>query len=52
MAKDKGWNPVDSVSKTLDVLVVPDRSWTSSKTKNAEKFGVKILTLEEWLENE
>lgn len=52
MARDKGWNPVDSVSKTLDVLVVPDRSWTSSKTKNAEKFGVKILTLEEWLENE
>lgn len=50
-AKDRGFIAVDSVSKDLDLLVISSADWTSSKTKSAVKYGIKIITLQEW-ENE
>lgn len=48
-AQDRGYKPVDGVFKKLDLLVVPNKNWQSSKTRTAEKFGVKIITLEDWI---
>lgn len=50
-AKERGFVPVDNVTKDLDLLVISSRDWTSNKTKTADKLGIKTITLEEW-ENE
>ena len=39
----------DSVSKGLDYLVIEDVNSTSSKAKNARKFGTKLLSEAEFL---
>ena len=48
-AKEKGYRPLPTVTKNLTLLVVPNKNWTSSKTRLAQKFGVQISTLEEWI---
>lgn len=51
LAKERGYNPVDSVTKDLDILVVSSLDWKSNKTETAKKLGVKIMELKDW-ENE
>lgn len=48
IAKSNGFEVVERVSKDLSMLVVPDKSWSSSKTQAAKKQGIKIITEEEF----
>ena len=41
-----------SVTKTTDFLLIPFVGYTSSKVDKANKYGVKILTLDEFRLNE
>ena len=50
IARSRSWVPVDSVSKNLTCLVCADVNGNSSKLKNARKYGVKILSLTEFLQ--
>lgn len=50
-ANERGYVPVENVTKELDLLVISSEDWISNKTKTAERLGIKIMTLEEW-ENE
>ena len=47
----KGYDVVDNFTRDVKYLVIPDKSFTSSKISKAEKLGIKILTIEEamWL---
>jgi DNA ligase (NAD+) len=45
-----GWSEASSVSKNTQVLVVKDPSTTSSKATKARELGIKILSVEEFLE--
>jgi len=48
IAVERGYTPVDRVTSDLTMLVtIPD--WSSSKVKKAEKYGVKIVMLEDWI---
>ncbi len=49
IARERGFNPVSSVSKDLKILVTTEIDRKSSKMDNARKFGVKIITLDDWL---
>lgn len=51
IAKDKGMSILSSVTKDLNILVVSDKSEInpSSKMKKAIKYGIRILTLDEFL---
>ena len=49
LARNAGMRPVDSVSSSLDILVTADLESGSSKIKNARKFGIKIITPDEFL---
>lgn len=49
LAKTKGYQPVDSVSASLSLLVVADANAKSSKLDKAKKLGINIKTLEVWL---
>lgn len=49
IAKEEGYDPVDSVTKNLDLLVCHDINSTSSKIKAARKFNVSIVALKDWL---
>ncbi len=49
LAKEKGLTPASKVSKTLSILVAVDIEGNSSKIKNAKKYGVKLISLEDWL---
>lgn len=49
LAKTKGYQPVDSVSASLSLLVVADINAKSSKLDKAKKLGVEIKELKEWL---
>lgn len=44
IARERGFVPVDRVGKDLDILVCADPSSTSSKLKNAEKYGIRIIS--------
>ncbi len=48
LAEQKGYHPVKSVNKNLDILVVEDPSIESSKLKKADKYGVKIISRNEF----
>lgn len=37
----------DSLNKSVDVLIVPDKNESSSKIEKAKKQGIKVVTLEE-----
>lgn len=43
----KGYDVVDNFTRDVKYLVIPDKSFTSSKIFKAEKLGIKILTIEE-----
>jgi NAD-dependent DNA ligase len=49
IAKERGYTPVDSVDKNLDVLVCADINSNSSKLQKARKYGVKILNVVDFL---
>lgn len=47
-----GWNIETSVTKELNLLVIPVVGFESSKVKKATKYGVQIITLEEFLDGQ
>jgi DNA ligase (NAD+) len=49
MASDRGYQPVDSVTKELSILVANDISSGSSKLAKAAKQGVQLMQLDDWL---
>lgn len=49
IAKEKNIITVNTVSKNLTYLVVADINSNSSKTQKAKKYGITILSLEEFL---
>lgn len=49
LAAKHGFKAVDSVTKELSILVAADLSSNSSKLKKANSFGIKILSLQDWL---
>lgn len=48
IAKEKGFAPVDSVSKNLSMLVVGEKA--GSKLKKAQKLGIKVISEQEFIE--
>ena len=50
IARKTGMRPVDSVTSSLDLLVTADLESGSSKIKNARKFGIKIITPDEFMQ--
>ena len=51
LIKNKGYDIWEKVTKDLDVLVVADPSKGSSKQKKAENLGIKVVSIEELLNN-
>lgn len=51
LAADNGFEPVNSVTKDLNLLVAEDINSGSSKITKAEKAGVKVISLDEWQKN-
>lgn len=49
LAKSKGFQPVDSVTKDLTLLVANDASETGGKLDKARKLNIKIEELSEWM---
>jgi len=49
IAAERCWEPVSSVTKELSLLVANNPSAGGGKLKKAEKLGVKITALDEWL---
>ena len=49
LAMDHGFEPVDSVTATLSLLVSAEEDAGSSKAQKAAKLGVKNMSLSEWL---
>ena len=49
LAREHDLRPVDSVNSSLSILVAADISGSSSKLNAARKHGVKILSLDEFL---
>ena len=48
IAKEKGFTPVDSVSKGLTILVVGEKA--GSKLAKAQKLGIQIVSEKEFME--
>lgn len=51
LAKNNGYLPVDTVTGDLSLLVTADSTVESSKLKKAFKMGIKVVSLDAWLEN-
>ena len=51
LAESVGLRPVDDVSSTLTYLVAMDPSAAGGKLKKAQKYGVKVLALDDFIEN-
>ncbi len=49
LARSKGFEPVDTVSKELALLVAADLNGSGSKLTKAAKLGIKVVTLAEFL---
>ncbi len=49
LASERGYRAVDSVTSTLSLLVAADVNDNSSKLRNARKMGIKIVPLDEFL---
>ena len=49
LAKSKGFQAVDTVTKELSLLVAADITGSSSKLVKAAKLGVKVMALEEFM---
>ena len=52
LARTKGFQAVDSVSKELGLLVAADLNSGSSKLTKAAKLGIKVMALDEFLKLE
>ncbi len=52
VARRLGMRPVDSVNSSLDLLVTADLESGSSKIRNARKFGIRIITPDEFMKME
>ncbi len=50
LAGDAGYEPADTVSSTLSLLVCMDPEENSGKLKKARKLGIKIMQLDDWLQ--
>jgi len=51
LATDAGYEPVDAVTKDLALLVAADPAATGGKLAAAGKFGVKVVSLDEFLKS-
>ena len=49
MAKSVGYNPVNNVTSSLNILVVDDINSNSSKIKKAKKYNIPIVNAKDWL---
>ena len=49
LAAERGYRAVDAVTSTLTLLVAADVNDSGTKLRNARKFGVKIVSLPEFL---
>ena len=49
MARERGYEPASSVTKELSLLVAADPSVSGGKLKKAAGLGVKVVSLDEWL---
>jgi DNA ligase (NAD+) len=49
MASDRGYQPVDSVTKELSILVANDITSGSSKLAKATKQRVQLMQLDDWV---
>ena len=49
LARERGYEPADSVTSNLTLLVAADVNDSSSKLVKARKLGIKILSLEDFL---
>ena len=49
LARSKGFEPVDTVSKELSLLVAADLNGSGSKLTKAAKLGIKVVALAEFL---
>ena len=47
---DMGWKEDSSVKKTTTVLIVVDLDQQSNKTKKAQQYGVKVATVEDFID--
>jgi len=51
LASEHGYEPVKTVTSDLKYLVMNDTNAGGSKRNKAEKYGIKIISLEDWLES-
>lgn len=51
LVKNKGYDIWEKVTKDLDILVVADPNKGSGKQKKAEKLGIKVVSIEDLLNN-
>ena len=49
LAESKGFHPVNTVTKDLNLLVTSEIDRKSSKIDKAKKLNIKIITLDEFL---
>ena len=49
IAIERGYEPVSAIKSSLSILVALDPNGGSSKLKKAAKAGIKIMGLEDWL---
>lgn len=49
-AYKRGWEEVSSLTKTTDLLVTLERDSNSSKAQRARKYGVRIMSRDEFIE--
>jgi NAD-dependent DNA ligase len=49
LARERGYEPASSVTKELSLLVAADPSVSGGKLKKAAGLGVKVVSLDEWL---
>ncbi len=49
LARERGYEPASSVTKELSLLVAADPSASGGKLKKAAGLGVKVVSLDEWL---
>jgi DNA ligase (NAD+) len=52
LARERGFDPIESVSSSLALLVAMNPEENGGKLKAARKLGIAVVSLEEWLKNE
>ncbi len=51
LARDKGYEPVSAVTRTLALLVTAESDAKSDKARKAAEYGVTVQTLDDFLQN-